>query len=152
MLGFKSVLAFLWLSTVTATFAAVRVSGTGIDIVLDPTVTGLTCVLSTLSGATALFIRINNLLLKQEEEREDGSEPRKFVRPWLFASAHMSGSWMAGTLMFLVAHANTWDVWYGLMGVVIASFGGATFLEKVAERYLSVVPLGPPGAPKGLKP
>lgn len=141
---FRAVLALAWTSTAAA--AAVTVAK-GAPIVLDPTVTVLTVILSTLAGATALFIRINNLLLKQEADREEGCEPRKFVRPWLFATAHMLGSWLMGVVAFLAGHAFGWDVWYGLMSVVLLSFGGATACERLAERYLSVLPLAPPPVP-----
>jgi hypothetical protein len=147
LITFKAILALLWISAAAAAYAGVS-AGKASDIVLDPTVTVLTCILSTLAGATALFIRINNMLLSQEAARDAGLESKKFVRRWLFAIAHMSGSWMAGTLAFLLGHAYAWDVWYGLIAVVLMSFGGATLLEKLAERYLPVIPLGPPSLPK----
>lgn len=149
LLTFKIVLIVLWLSaSVGAAYAAVTISKAGVSIVVDPTVTVLCCILSTLSGATALFVKVNNILLAQEEARAIGEEPRRFVAPWFFAIAHMLGSWTAGALAFLVSQAAEWSIWYQLVGVVIASFGGAAVLEKAVDRYLSVMPLGPQGGKK----
>jgi hypothetical protein len=105
----------------------------------------LTCVISTLSGATALAWRLNDLMLKEDERvATEGGERRPFVRPWLFAAAHMSGSWMGGTLAFLMGKGNAWDVWNVLGFVLVMSFLGSKGIEMVAERWLGSVkfPIG----------
>lgn len=83
--------------------------------------------LASLSGGTALVLRI---------DKELGREPgKRLVRPWLFCAAHMLGSWLAGALAFLMCQGTAWDVWYRLGFVIIASFLGAKFIELVAEKF-----------------
>lgn len=101
------------------------------DLVVDWMLVVISVVIATLAGATALFIRINNLLMRTPEQ--------PMVRPWLFAVAHMSGSWSAGIAGFLVGRAQHLDVWTSLLGVLFMSFLGAKALEIAAERWLPVV-------------
>ena len=84
--------------------------------------------LSTLAGATALVIRI---------DRELRDKPGVvFERPTLFAVAHMLGSWLAGTLAFILAESQNMNDWGELGFIITASFMGAKFIELVAEKYL----------------
>jgi hypothetical protein len=147
LLALKACLALAWTATFAAAYAAAlgRDGGQGGVLGLDPMLLVLTAIISTLSGGTALAWRINDLMLKEDERvAAQGGERRPFVRPWLFAGAHMGGSWMAGTLLFLFARAGDWGVWHTLAGVLIASFAGAKFIELAAERWLAVVRLPVP--------
>lgn len=85
--------------------------------------------LSSLSGATALVWRVD-----KELRAAPGA---KLPLPWLFASAHMLGSWLAGVLAFLICESQNMDDWFELGAIVCASFMGAKFIELVAEKYLA---------------
>ena len=135
LIAFKAALWLSWTSTAAAAVVVAANAPSALD--LDPMLMLLVCIISTLAGATALAIRINNLLLAGEGDQA----PKPFVRPWLFAAAHMGGSWMAGVAGFLLSRANAWDVWTSLLGVLVMSFGGAKVLEAFAERWLAVVRL-----------
>lgn len=91
--------------------------------------------LASMSGGTALVLRID------KELRADPGKP--LTRPWLFCLAHMSGSWLAGTLAFLLGQTTTWVVWYKLGFVIAAAFMGAKFVESVAEKMLGRAPVPP---------
>lgn len=93
-------------------------------------------ILSSLSGATALLIRIDRQLA--------ADPPRPLARPILSCTAHMLGSWLAGTLAFVIAQRVGVDVWELFVGVICASFLGATFIERVAEKYTQRLPGGGP--------
>lgn len=141
MFALKGCLAALWSGTLVAAYAAARHAGAP-ELVVDPILVGLAGLVSTLSGATALAWRINDLLLKEDARlAAEGGERRPFVRPLLFAFAHMGGSWMAGLLAFAMGRANDWDVWTLLAAVLLASFIGAKFVEAAAERWMAVVRL-----------
>lgn len=106
------------------------------QVTLDKTLEGLTLasfaivfVLSSLSGATALIHRIDRELRN--------FEGKPLPRPTLFAAAHMSGSWTAGTLAFLLSEAADIPDWHELGVIIVASFAGAKFIEAVGEKYLS---------------
>ena len=104
-------------------------------LVLDGTVSiplammVLSTLIASLSGATALVLRIDSQLR--------ASADAKLPRPWLFASAHMLGSWLAGTLGFIMTQKAQSDVWMTLGVVLVASFLGAKFIEAAAEKYLA---------------
>ncbi|WP_395055178.1 hypothetical protein [Polaromonas sp.] len=91
-------------------------------------VVGVVGVLSTLAGATALILRID----KELRDQPAAALPR----PYLFASAHMLGSWLAGALAFITAEAQDMNDWSELGLIVVASFSGARFIEVLAEKYL----------------
>ncbi len=113
--------ALVWASNVTLTQTLSSLSFT---------VCALVAVLSTLSGLTALAMRID------AELRTSAS--RVLPRPWLFASAHMLGSWLAGILMFAVGEANNINDWVEIILIILGSFGGAKTIEYMTERYLPV--------------
>lgn len=120
-------------------FAAGQTTGPVVEalIAIPPALVGITWVLSTLAGATALVIRI---------DRELSAAPDKpLPRPWLFCTAHMLGSWLAGALAFIVGQQQQMDVWLALGVVITFSFTGAKSIEWVAERYLAKV--APPATP-----
>ena len=103
------------------------------SITIDKTLQGITLttlsvvfVLSSLSGATALLQRIDR------ELRE--SKTDQLLRPALFASAHMLGSWLAGCLAFVMAEAADANDWAELSIIICASFAGAKFIESVSEK------------------
>jgi len=142
MTTLQAFVALAWSVTVAGAYAGVQAARHGSDhaLALDPLLVLLSVVISTLSGATALAWRINDLMLKEDARlRVEGGERRPFVRPWLFAGAHMGGSWMAGTLAFIAGRINQWDVWTVLATVLVASFVGAKWVEREAEKRLGVV-------------
>lgn len=94
---------------------------------VSPMVLVAVMVLSTLAGVTALLLRI------QAELKASGGP---LPQPWLFAAAHMSGSWLAGLLAFAIGEAGNMNDWTELIFVIVGSFLGAKFIEKVAEKYL----------------
>ena len=83
--------------------------------------------ISTLSGVTALTLRIDAELRKYNDEH--------LPRPMLFASSHMLGSWLAGILAFALSQHNSFTVWWQIGFVIVASFSGAKFVEKMSELY-----------------
>ncbi|HEY8357052.1 MAG TPA: hypothetical protein VIL30_06280 [Ramlibacter sp.] len=93
----------------------------------------LSMVLSTMSGATALLLRI-------DRELAAAAPGTPLARPWVFCSAHMLGAWMAGTLAFLMMQRAEVDVYSKLVAVLVASFLGAKFIEMVAERFIGKTP------------
>jgi hypothetical protein len=131
---FRSTLALMWSTAAAATAVAVP---TASQLVFDPVLAIISSVISTLAGASSLAWRINRLLFEAPPEQP-------FVRPWLFSSMHMLGSWTGGVAGFLLARVNGWDAWSGLFAVLIMSFGGSKGLEAVAERWFGSVRL--PGA------
>ena len=141
--GVLACFVLMWSSVGAA--AAVLVTTKTPELQLDPLLVVLACVISTLAGGTSLAVRVNNLLMGGEVG-EDGmpKPPQPLVRPWLFAAAHMGGSWMAGVAAFLMGRSNDWGVWTVLLGVLFMSFLGAKGIELAAERWLSVVRM--PGA------
>lgn len=127
----RALILLLWTPTIALAGAVVAAVGRQ-PLVLDWVVVGVSAVLATMAGATALAIRVNNLLLAVQPGE-------KMVRPWLFAAAHMLGSWSAGTAAFLIGQAQHTEVWTSLLLVLLAAFAGAKFLEMAAERWLPVV-------------
>ena len=124
----KLILFLLWPLTVSAAVVA----GT-----IDPFV-GITTIhvlvmliISTLSGLTALTIRMDSELKKFKS--------KKLPRPRLFVSSHMLGSWLAGVLSVSIAQQNNFGVWAQITLVIAASFSGAKFVEKVSELYVGKV-------------
>lgn len=90
--------------------------------------------LSTLAGVTALLIRV---------ERELSAAPNQpLPRPLLFCAAHMTGSWLAGMLAFIVNQAQELNAWWGLGAVIVMSFLGAKAVEWWAEKMLPGVTRG----------
>lgn len=88
-------------------------------------------VISTLSGLTALTIRIDSELRKMKN--------KQLPRPTLFVSSHMLGSWLAGVLAFALAQHNNFGIWSQIAFVVASSFSGAKFVEKVSELYVGKI-------------
>lgn len=85
--------------------------------------------LSSLSGATALVMRID----KQLRVAPDARLPL----PWLFAASHMLGSYMATALAFmLIEGSGMLTGWHELAFITTASFMGAKFIELVVEKFL----------------
>lgn len=83
--------------------------------------------ISTLSGVTALTLRIDNELKSRKTTH--------LPRPILFVSSHMLGSWLAGILAFALSQHNDFTVWWQISFVIVASFSGAKFVEKMSELY-----------------
>lgn len=112
--------------------AAATVTGT-----IDPFV-GITTihilvmlVISTLSGLTALTLRIDSELKNQNID--------KLPRPRLFVSSHMMGCWLAGVLAVSISQINSFSIWNQIIVVIVASFTGAKFVEKISEMYIGKI-------------
>lgn len=86
------------------------------------------CALSTLSGVTALTLRIDSELRRAKN--------KNLPRPILFASSHMLGSWLAGVLAFAISQHSEFGIWAQITAVIIASFTGAKFVEKASEIWI----------------
>lgn len=141
----RALLAFMWLCV--AVSACAQAASAGPQSFSDPWVILWCFVVATLAGGTALAIRINNFLLEQDAKIADGQPGQPFVRPWLFAGAHMGGSYLAAIVFFLIGLAMRAEIHYMLLWVLLGSFGGAKTVEKAAEKWLPMTPLnGPKGA------
>lgn len=121
-----ALLFFLWTPTLALAYS---LSTTHHRIDVDPVLAVFSCVLATMAGATTLAIRLNGLTNEEP--------PRPLVKPWLFCFAHMMGSWLAGTVAFLLGRSQAMEVWASLLVVVLLSFGGAKVVEQMAEKYLA---------------
>lgn len=124
----KLVIAILWPITVSAAVVTGAVDPfvgiTGMHVLV-------LSIISTLSGLTALTIRIDSELKKVGNE--------SLPRPTLFVSSHMLGSWLAGVLAVAVSQINNYTVWAQISVVIAASFSGAKFVEKISEFYVGKV-------------
>lgn len=128
----RALLALMWCGTATA--ASLALAGSPLQV--DPLLMLLSTVVSLLSGGTTLLIRVNNLLMAEAKKADEmpGYQPRPLIRPWLFMAAHMAGSLLAGMAMFILTRQWSMGPWESLAGVLVASFMGATFLERLAEK------------------
>lgn len=128
-------IAMLWLPV--AAFAA-PIAGMEVVMAISPALAIAAIALSTLSGATALATRI---------DRELSDAPnKKMPRLWLTCTAHMLGSWLAGSLGFVLAQGQEMSIWLGLGLVIAASFTGAKFIEGITEKYMGkALPDAPTG-------
>ncbi len=119
----KLIIFLLWPITLSAAALSVNDpfnSITGMHILIMTAI-------STLSGVTALTLRIDNELKIQKTAN--------LPRPILFVSSHMLGSWLAGILAFALSQHNEFTVWWQISFVIVASFSGAKFVEKMSELY-----------------
>lgn len=89
--------------------------------------------LSTLSGVTALFYRI---------DRELKRTGQRLPNPGIFIVAHMTGSWTAGLVAMLVGEGLGAPGLGTAVSMILMSFAGAAALEKLAEKQTGVT-LGP---------
>lgn len=122
----RAMLVFLWVPAIAC--AATITLQTTLDEITWP-VAMLVAFLSTLSGATALVVRIDRELRAQ-------ASPEPLRWPWLFTGAHMMGSWLAGASAFIVAEGQNLNDWLELGMIVAFSFVGAKAIEKLAESFL----------------
>lgn len=125
----KLTIALLWPFSVMAAVATGSVDPftgiTGMHILVLSAI-------STLSGLTALTIRIDSEL--------KAAQTNKLPRPTLFVSSHMLGSWLAGILSVAIAQSASFSVWNQIAIVIVASFSGAKFVEKISETYINKIP------------
>ncbi len=119
----RALLLLMWAPAALATGVIVIDAGVQVSLAL----VGVSMLLSTLSGATALVLRLDR------ELRQAPDAP--LIKPWLFCTAHMLGSWLAGIVAFIGATSAGLDVWLKLSSVVLGSFLGAKFLEARAEAF-----------------
>jgi hypothetical protein len=124
----KLIIAMLWPITVSAAVVTGAVDPfigiTGMHVLV-------LSIISTLSGLTALTIRIDSELKKAENST--------LPRPTLFVSSHMLGSWLAGVLAVAISQINSFSVWAQISIVIAASFSGAKFVEKISEFYVGKI-------------
>lgn len=86
--------------------------------------------ISTLSGATALVVKLDSDL------RADNISKNLFV----FFTSNIFGSWLAGMVGFLIAKATgVENVWNQLLMICLMAYTGARGLEKISEYRLSKV-------------
>lgn len=105
----------------------------------DPLVLAIALAIALAAGFTTLAIRLN-MLFSQEPARP-------LVKPWLFAVAHVGGSFLAAGAALLVASMRQMAADEALLVVLVFAFIGSKVLETLAERYLAVVRVvAPPAA------
>jgi hypothetical protein len=105
---------------------------------VPPVLLGLVIVISTLAGATSLAMRI---------DRELSAAPdMPLLRPWVMATSHMLGAWLAGVAAFIGTRRVDLDVWETLGTVLAASFLSAKALELMLERWSPSRITSPPGS------
>lgn len=105
---------------------------------VPPVLLGLVVVISTLAGATSLAMRI---------DRELSAAPdMPLLRPWVMATSHMLGAWLAGVAAFIMSRRTDLDVWETLGTVLAASFLSAKALELMLERWAPTRMSSPPGS------
>jgi CDP-diglyceride synthetase len=85
--------------------------------------------LSTLSGVTALFHRI---------DRELKRTGRRLPNPGIFVAAHLFGSWTAGAFAYFAGESFGAPGLATASSIIVFSFAGAALLEKVVEARLKV--------------
>lgn len=124
----KLIIILLWPLTVSAAVATGAVDPfigiTGMQVLVMS-------IISTLSGLTALTIRIDKELNKFKN--------KSLPRPTLFVSSHMLGSWLAGILAVAISQHNDFNIWTQISIVICASFTGAKFIEKISEIYVGKI-------------
>lgn len=84
--------------------------------------------ISTLSGVTALVIRVDR------ELRDKPGQP--LPRPYLFVACHMLPSWLAGLLAFFICESQNIGDWTELIVIALSAFTGSKFIEAAVEQYL----------------
>lgn len=133
IIAIRTLMVVLW--TPAAVFAG-AIAYTGADaspLNIPPVLLVATMFFSSLAGATTLSIRF----VAELKANADAGQPAKaLLYPWATGLSHMLGSWLSGGFFFLVSMGQQAGVWTLLAVVLIASFGGAKALEKVADNYL----------------
>ncbi len=85
--------------------------------------------LSTLSGVTALFYRID-----KELKRTGAPLPHAGV----FVTAHLTGSWTAGLVAMFFGEAAAVNGLLTAVSIILFAFIGAAALERLAESRLGL--------------
>lgn len=85
--------------------------------------------LSTLSGVTALFYRIDR------ELRRTGA---RLPHAGVFVTAHLTGSWTAGLVAMLGGEAAAVNGLLTAVSIILFAFVGAAALERLAESRLGL--------------
>lgn len=136
----RSLCAMLWAGSAAA--VPVLLADRHISAILtDPLVLTIAGLIATAAGVTTLAMRINTLLAQQ-----DPAHPQPLVKPWLFAMAHIGGSYLASIAALLIASIQKLEADSALLLVLVAAFLGSKFLEMVAEKYFPITRLLPPAA------
>lgn len=124
--------AFIWVALLLlwppSVWAATLTFGDSMRGITLPTLVGW-ALLSTLSGVTALFYRI---------DRELKKTGAKLPHPGIFVVAHLTGSWTMGAVALLSGEGLGAPGLLTAVSIILFAFGGAAALEKLAERRLNV--------------
>jgi hypothetical protein len=99
--------------------------------------------LSTLSGITALFYRLDR------ELRRTG---QRLPNPGVFVAAHLSGSLTMGALAYLSGEGLGAPGLATAVTIILFSFAGAAALERLVEKRLRGILGAAPTAPGELMP
>lgn len=75
--------------------------------------------LSAFSGAVAMLQRM---------EREAAP-----AVPWRWITAHMSVAVLAGLIAFLLSEIVDLPDWQEALGIIVAAWGGASYIERIAQ-------------------
>lgn len=81
----------------------------------------LVILMSAMSGLTSLLNRIKDTM------------PERLV---MFCAGHMLGSVLSGVLAFAVCEMTEVPGWGQLVAVIVASYGGAEFVDRMSRRYI----------------
>jgi hypothetical protein len=122
---------FMWGGTAAAATLALSDKAHLSALLTDPLVLTIATAIATAAGITTLAMRVNMLLTQSPDQ--------PLVRPWLFAVAHLGGSYLAAVAALLLASMQKFEADTALFGVLLLSFVGAKALEVMAEKYLAVV-------------
>lgn len=118
-------LVVVWPISIAA--AATTVDTTSISSVLTMESLITVFLLSTLAGATALVVKLDSDLKKNDVSKN----------LFLFATSNMLGSWLAGIIGYILAKATSVDnVWNQLLLICLMAYTGARGLEKLSEYRL----------------
>jgi hypothetical protein len=119
LFAFKIILGVLWPVT---TYAANLSFGSGM-IVADPWAIAMALILSSMAGLTALLSQM----------KKDYEANGKIDRLWLYISAKMSGSNVAGLAAYFGADSLNFGSSQTAAAIIVAAFGGTWALERVLE-------------------
>lgn len=79
--------------------------------------------LATASGVTSLLLRLYLVA--------SSSTSREITLKGLLIASHMAAAWMASILAFGLCKIYGLDFWEIVVAVLLASFSGSTFIERV---------------------
>lgn len=96
--------------------------------------------MSTASGLTSLLLRLYLLASK--------SSSPEINMQWLLVSSHMAAAWLAGMLAFGMSKHFDSTFWETMIAVILTSFAGAQFIEKLLASRMGALVGGTPSMPR----